>query len=112
MKHRTSLVLMEQLVMVLTFALAAALCLGLFAKAGEISEQTARLDDAVLLAQSAAELLKSGEDPEKTLQTGDYTLYIAYEDTPIPDFAQGKITVLYHGEAVYTLRTGWQEVGE
>lgn len=111
MKHRTSLILMEQLVMVLTFALAAALCLGLFAKAGKISHETARLDDAVLLAQSAAELLKSGIDPEKTLKTGDYTVSIEREDTALPNFTQAEITVLYEGEAVYTLRTGWQEVG-
>ena len=43
MKNRTSLVLMEQLVMVLVFALAAAVCLTVFAEADRISRETARV---------------------------------------------------------------------
>ena len=62
MKSKATLVLMEQLVMLLVFALAAALCLNVFARADEISKQTARRDEAVLIAQNAAEILKSGTD--------------------------------------------------
>ena len=59
MKQKTSLLLMEQLVMILVFALAAALCLQIFAKADAISQETARRDRAVVLARNAAELLKA-----------------------------------------------------
>ena len=40
MKNRTSLLLMEQLVMVLVFAIAAAVCLRLFGAAWQINRQT------------------------------------------------------------------------
>ena len=57
MKQKTSLLLMEQLVMILVFALAAARGLQIFAKADAISQETARRDRAVVLARNAAELL-------------------------------------------------------
>ena len=43
MKNRAFLVLMEQLVMVLVFSIAAAVCMGLFVRAGQAAEDTARL---------------------------------------------------------------------
>ena len=42
MKSKVPLLMMEQLIMVLVFALASALCLRCFALAGEISWRTAR----------------------------------------------------------------------
>ena len=65
MRSKASLFLMEQLVMLLVFALAAALCLGVFVRADRISEETHQRDQAVILACNAAELLKSIGDPEK-----------------------------------------------
>ena len=59
MKSKATLFLMEQLVMILVFALAAALCLGVFARADAMSRQLARRDEAVILARNAAELLKA-----------------------------------------------------
>ena len=52
MKNKTSLAMMELLVMVLVFALAAALCLGIFAKTDKMSQQTELRDGAVLMAQN------------------------------------------------------------
>lgn len=114
MKSRASLVLMEQLIMVLVFALAASACLRLFVKAEQISAETVRRDQAVVLAQDAAEMLKYWGDPEEALRrvdSGAFTLDIRQEDTAIPDFAQGEITVSYHGELVFSLNVGWQEAG-
>lgn len=114
MKNKSSLVLLEQLVMVLVFALAAAMCLRMFAKADGVASEITHRDEAVALAQSAAEMLKSCGDPETVysqLDTGAYTLEIQEETTDIPNLSQAKITVIYEGNVLFTLRTGWQEAG-
>ena len=59
MKSRAPLALMEQTVMVLVFALAAALCLRAFVLADGISRQVEATDHAVLWAESAADTLKA-----------------------------------------------------
>lgn len=59
MKDRASLVLMEQLIMLLVFTLAAALCLRTFAQADSLSRETGHRDQAAFLAQNAAEQLKN-----------------------------------------------------
>ena len=60
MKNKTFLVLMEQLVMILVFALAAALCLQAFVFTHRTSLRHEQRDRAVLEAQNAAEAMKSG----------------------------------------------------
>ena len=50
MKSKAPLMLMEQMVMLLVFALAAALCLQAFVKADEISKQAEARDRAVLVS--------------------------------------------------------------
>ena len=59
MKNKAPLILIEQTVMVLVFALAAALCLQAFVWADRTSRHNADRDAAVLHARSAAEVLKS-----------------------------------------------------
>ena len=59
MRNKTPLVLMEQLVMVLVFALAAALCLQAFVLADNRSRQAEIQDQALLEAHNAVETLKS-----------------------------------------------------
>ena len=59
MRSRAPLALMEQTVMVLVFALAAALCLRAFVLADGISRQVEATDHAVLWAESAADTLKA-----------------------------------------------------
>ncbi len=58
MRSKTPLALMEQLAMVLVFALAAAVCLQVFVLADQISRTCQARDRAVVAAQSAAETLK------------------------------------------------------
>lgn len=126
MKNRTSLVLMEQLVMVLVFALAAALCLGVFVRADAISRETAYRDEAVLLAQNGAETLKScSGDPVKTAAilggtvtekglnavSGDYITEIEFLMPEVPGLAVAQIRIFRQKELLFELRTGWQEVG-
>jgi len=127
MKSRTSLVLMEQLVMVLIFALAAALCLSVFAQADRISRETQRRDEAVLLAQNGAEVLKScagdldkaagilaGEATEKGLlvHSGEYMMKAEMVDSGVPGLGQAQIDVYWKEEQLFSLETGWQEVAQ
>ena len=63
MKSKAPLTLMEQTVMVLVFALAAAVCMQAFVKADHISVRSEEKSYAALAAQDVAELLKhSGGD--------------------------------------------------
>ena len=59
MRSKAPLALMEQLVMVLVFALAAALCVQAFVLSDQTSRRNEARDRAVLEAQNAAEELKS-----------------------------------------------------
>lgn len=60
MKNKTTLMLMEQLVMITVFALASALCLQMFAFAYRTSRYQTQRDRATLEAQNAAEAMKGG----------------------------------------------------
>lgn len=113
MRSKTSLFLIEMLVMVLVFALCAALCIQVFARAEEISLETARQEEALLTAQNAAELLRSGMTAETVTQTlgGDYGLRIEPLRTEIPGLRKAQITVYFEEVPLFSLVTGWQEVG-
>lgn len=68
MRSKAPLALMEQAVMVLVFALAAALCLRVFVSADQLSRTNQARDTAVLQAQCAAEAVKhAGGDAESAL---------------------------------------------
>lgn len=59
MKSKAPLALMEQLIMLLVFALTAALCLQAFVKSDHVSRLSKERDQAVIAAQSAAETIRS-----------------------------------------------------
>lgn len=61
MKNRATLVLMEQLIMILVFALAGVLCLRAFLWGRTVSQDTAQRDMALLRAQNAAQIVKAGQ---------------------------------------------------
>ena len=100
MRNKTPLVLMEQLVMVLVFALAAALCVQAFALADSRSRQAELQDQALLKAQNAVETLKScAGDYETAAQLCGGTwnstvLRVFYDETWQPTVG---------GTSVYTL---------
>ena len=60
MKSKAPLVMMEQIVMVLIFALAAALCLQTFVLSDRISEKTEAKNRAAVECQNVAEIMKAG----------------------------------------------------
>ena len=88
MKSKAPLLLMEQMIMLLVFALAAALCLQAFVRSDEMSRQSEDRDRAVTLCQSAAEAVRhSRGDLEKTMElmgfdgpwAGEQSLFLAYD---------------------------------
>ena len=121
MKHKTPLVLMEMVIMVLVFALASAICLRMFAASEQLSQKNEAVSHAVLLAQNAAEELKAarGEwnaDSEQLISYGDwpYRLEITEEETDINGLGSGRIRVFGHEgrkkeELLYELAVAWQE---
>lgn len=58
MRHKPPLILMEQMIMLLVFALAAALCLQAFVKSDNISKGSEARDRAVTLCQNVAETMR------------------------------------------------------
>lgn len=118
MKSKASLTLMELLVMVLVFSLAAALCLQCFAAAALLRRETARLDRAVLLAQNGAEIVKAaGGDPEATEsllaqlpEEEGLTLEIQKQPSSIPGLGQALVQVREEETVVFCLTVSWQEV--
>ena len=112
MRSKAHLVLMEQLVMVLVFALAAAVCLRLFVGAENIAMETARQDEAVIVAQNAAELLKAGCGAEEAAQAGGvYDVKIQKLSSEIPGLEKVEISVFFEEKELYSLTVGCREVG-
>lgn len=58
MKDKTALSLLELVIMLAVFALAAALCLRIFIRTEEVSVKNVNMDQALLQAQNAAETVK------------------------------------------------------
>lgn len=112
MKNKASLMLMEQLVMILVFALCAALCLQCFVAADRISEETALRDEAVLLAQNTAESLKTGH-PIPDAPDG-LTSTVKALPTNLPGLEKAEISVFdaENGTLLISLTVGFQEVAE
>ena len=101
MKNKAPLALMELTIMLAVFALAAALCLQAFSTAERISRESETLDRAVLLAQNAAEELKSGGEAAMSLAfshhyddpNGVYVLTFTPIEQTEPLLIGGHITV-------------------
>ena len=128
MKSKAPLALMEQLVMVLVFALAAALCLQVFAFAQETSRRHEARDRAVTAAQTAAETLKAcagdfeeaaerlegtwdGDVLTVTMGEGGYLLTAAEQTSGQALLGRAEITVTApQGEVLFVLPAAWQEV--
>ena len=138
MRSKTPLALMEQVVMVLVFALAAALCLQVFAFSNRVSKENKDIDRAVLLAQNTAEMLKACSGIEEAAEAAGgelrQTVWISYYDAElnlVPNQAdacyevntfpqssgvegldQAGVSVFRHGssEALFSLTAAWQEV--
>ena len=120
MKSRAPLALMEQAVMVLVFALAAALCLRAFVLADGISRRVEATDRAVLRA--AAELggnlvgqrwiIPLDETWQETAGESAYTLTVQPVESDQPLLGRAQIDVAEkNGESLFSLEVCWQEAG-
>lgn len=137
MKNKTPLPLMEQLIMILVFALSAALCLQDFALADHLSRQQKSREKAVVIAQNIAETLKafSGDYASAFEQTGgvwdgsDWNIYYDESGRPLPSvedsvfltqvtplesgnplLGSAHIHVHYDQEILFEITISWQEV--
>lgn len=114
MKNKTSLMLMELLIMVLIFALAGAICLRVFARSQAISVQTQHRSQAVLAAQNAAETVKACAnfaEAERMLDepVNGCSVQLTAIETTIPGLAGCEILAECQGET-FCLQVYWQEV--
>ena len=112
MKNKTTLLLMELLLMVLVFALASAICLKVFVRSHEISEQTQNRSRAVLAAQNAAEAVKACGDPEEAariLSENGACVQLTEIQSETPGLVGCEITAEYEGET-FSLQVFWPEV--
>lgn len=81
MKSKAPLALMEQMIMLLVFALAAAICLQAFVKSGEISRQIEERERAVFFCQTAAEtILHYGGSAQNALSAAAEDLGAYYSE--------------------------------
>ena len=133
MRSKTPLALMEQVIMVLVFALSAALCLRAFVYSDTVSRACEERDRAVMAAQTAAEALKlcrgdfaeAERMAESALENVDIVLADSGYDnertglvilvTPAESGTEGLgcagLSVLDpEGETILTLTIAWQEV--
>ena len=118
MKNKSHLALMEQLLMVLVFSLAAALCLQGFVLANRISSRMETRNQAVTLAQNAAEAVKyhSG-DLEQAVEQLAYEwngqdslrLEITPTDSETPFLGTARIRVFQDAEVIFEITAAWQE---
>lgn len=126
MKSKAPLPLMEQLVMILVFALAATLCVQGFFLAGRLSRHQEARSEAVVFAQNAAELLKHTHgDYEQTAQIlggtwdghdltvslGQSRLLQAFPiKTESPLLGSAHIQILEADMVLFEITVAWQEV--
>lgn len=134
MRSKTPLALMEQVIMVLVFALAAALCLRAFVLSDRISRESEARDRAVAAVQTVAEVLKNcrgdyekaEQIAETALDNTDIVIYHSdqWEDradtlcitvTPVATGSEllGSAEIAARdssGDAIFALTVSWQEV--
>lgn len=135
MRSKTPLALMEQVIMVLVFALAAALCLRAFVLSDRISHACEERDRAVMAVQTVAETLKlcrgDLEETERIAESAldnvdvvsrydgqngadsasDLIVSISPAESGAALMSCAEITAFNSkGETVLTLTAAWQEV--
>ena len=118
MKNKTPLPLMEQLIMVLVFALTAALCLQGFSLADRISRRQEAREKAIVLAQNLAESLKAGSGDLEAVsrllddfpEDPDFVIQVIPVSTDDPHLGSARIVVTYEEEAIFEITVAWQEV--
>lgn len=127
MKNKSSLTLMELVIMILVFAFTAAFCLMAFVWADQSSEAQVARDHAIVEVQNMAETLKYShgqdcenieaiyfaENWEKTERDGEWSYVLNVEpDWDEEDLLGGALVKVSdkEGQEVFSLPVKWQEV--
>lgn len=119
MKNKTSLVLIEQLLMILVFAMAAAICLKAFAYSSNVSSKNEAVSQAAVIAQNCAERLKKshGEDDAGFwTQVGEWKYRAKIQRKESETEGLGCAQIIVFGECkdreeqLFELSVAWQEV--
>lgn len=85
-KSRTSLVLMELVITILFFSLASAVCVQLFVRAHLIAKETKKLNEAISITQSIAEVMNGTDGSLRSIKeyfasaNGDDDYFVIYYD--------------------------------
>ncbi len=136
-KSKAPLNLMEQVVMILVFAFAAALCVQAFVVADSMSKEAYARDKAALICQTVAETVKSqrgnmemsakllgGEETEQrislyydenwegcNLEEAEYIAVFTMKEAD-SYLGQGEVAVktIHTGETIFDLLVSWQKV--
>ena len=106
MKNKTPLIIMEQTVMILVFAFAAAVCMQIFVCSDKLTRHNQQRDNAIIMAQNTAEMLKSSDKkiehpiyydenwhPIAEMQNADYQLAVIYTESDNPKLWTAEIKV-------------------
>lgn len=128
MRNRAPLTLMEIMLLMLVFSVAAAVCMRVFVKSNEISRQNEARDQAVIITQSAAELIRhsggdlttaadelGGQAEGDTLtvkygSAGEYTLHAKRIPSDIGGLGKAQVWASdADGQELYSLCVMWQE---
>ena len=136
MNNKAPLALMEQLVMILVFAISAAFCMQIFVASHQISSRCEAKDHAVTAVQNAAESLKLTKgDPEQlsyliggvgdqsswvigyddswmevSQEQADYLVYIDRHSSDSPLMHSATVTAsTSEGDNLFEVVVSWQE---
>ena len=137
MKNKAPLSLIEQLCMLLVFALAAGLCLQIYVFSGQLSQRSAQRSEAAIAVQNTAEAVKycrgdsslypailggSGEESCWRLNLDEnwneaagketcYYISVCPKDSGLPLLGKAEVSAFYEdGEEIFSLTVSWQEV--
>lgn len=100
---RFSLFLMELVIDLFLFVLCAAVCVGLLLHARSMSLESTRLTQAVYLAQSTAEALRTGDDLPEAPE--GYRCQISRSEGS--GLSTADIEIFWGDRCLYSLETSW-----
>lgn len=125
MNRRRTLTLIEIAVMLLIFALAAALCMDCFAGTERKARESICRDRAIMEVQNAAEVLRhcggnfeaaadrhggTWDGKRWTLDFGEYQILVQPENTQIPYLGGARLEAVYGKQVLFAMDLRWQEV--
>ena len=128
MKSKTPLVLVEQIIMILVFAVSAAICLKSFVYSETLSKTVQKQDNAILCASNVAEVIKNSDgkfDAAEAVfggKTENGTLEVSFSgyenavdvkavktESGIAGLGKAEVRAFVAGEELAFLEVCWQE---